>query len=418
MTDTPQSSPASDGRGDSLAESLFGFLAVVVKHRRLISRFVAVVTVATVVVALLLPKWYKSTASVFPAEKADLFGGLEGIASLAKSFSPSKALSSLGSNPELDRYTAILKSGRVTGALIEKFDLVHVYEITSYPGEKTAKELAGNTDITVEPEGSLTISVFDRDPQRAADMANYYVEMLNKVNTEIQVANAHGNRAFIEERYKKNIEDLRKAEDSLRVYQKKYGVIALPEQTQASIKGAAELLGQLSLKEIQLGVLRRTLSGKNPSIDAAQIEVEEIQKKMSELNSGIGLGEGESKVFIPLSKVPDLGAEYIRRFRDVEIQYKILQFVTPLYEQAKVEEQRQTPSVIVLDSASPAERKAKPKIALYGLTALVISFIFSLALALFMEFTGKLRASNPSAFDGMMNDTRRDWFGLRWRRKG
>jgi len=159
-------------------------------------------------------------ASVFPAEKADLLGGLEGIASLAKSFSPSKALSSLNSNPESDRYLAILKSGTVFKAVIQKFDLVNVYGITSYPGEKTVKELLDNVEFKAEDEGNITITVYDREPQRAANMANYFVEMLNNTNTELQVQNARGNRQFIEERYKKNLTDLATAEDSLNYFKK------------------------------------------------------------------------------------------------------------------------------------------------------------------------------------------------------
>ena len=318
------------------------------------------IVISAIVAFLITPK-FKSTASVFPAEKADLLGGLEGITSLAKSFSPSKALSSLGSNPETDRYLAILKSGTVISAVIRKFDLVHVYDITSYPGENTAKELLDNVDFTVETEGNITITVYDKDPKRAADMANYFVEMLNKKNTELQVQNARGNRQFIEERYNKNLSDLAASEDSLKAFQKKYGVIAMPEQTEASIKAAAEITGQLVIKEVQGEVFRRTQSSDNPSVIATQIEIDELHKKLSQMNSGVNVSTKEMNVFVPFSKIPDLGGEYIRKLREVEIQYKILQFITPLYEQAKVEEQRSTPSVIVLDYASPAERKAKPK---------------------------------------------------------
>jgi tyrosine-protein kinase Etk/Wzc len=398
--------PASTG---SVAESFIGFLDVALRHKRFITYFVLAVTLTGVLGAAFSPKWYKSTASVFPAEKADLLGGLEGIASLAKSFSPSRALSALGSNPELDRYSAILKSGRVLGAVIEKFDLVHVYDITSYPGEKTVKELLSNTEFTVEPEGNITITVYDRDPQRAADMANFFVEMLNRVNSEMQVQNAHGNRLFIEERYKKNQIDLRAAEDSLRAFQKQYGVVAVPEQVQASIKGAAELLGHLAVKEIQLGVMSRTLSADNPTVDAARAEVEETQKKLSEMKSGIGLSPGESSVYVPLSKVPDLGAEYVRRFREVEIQYKILQFITPLYEQAKVEERRETPSVIVLDRAGPAERKSKPKIAIWGGISLAASLLIAFIVVFIREAVRKIKAAHPDRIRDLSERFRGGW---------
>jgi capsular polysaccharide biosynthesis protein len=342
-------------------------------------------------------------------------GGLEGISSLAKSFSPAKALSSLSGNTETDRYVAILKSTTVLNAVIQKFDLVHVYDITSYPGEKTMKELLDNVEFTVETEGNLTITVYDKDPQRAADMANYFVEMLNTKNTELQVQNAHGNRQFIEERYKKNISDLAAAEDTLKAFQKKYGVIALPEQVEASIKAAAEITGQLAIKEVQANVLRRTQSADNPSVIATQIEIDEFRNKLSQMNSGTHTPKNEMNVFVPFSKMPDLGGEYIRRFREVEIQYKILQFITPLYEQAKVEEKRQTPSVLVLDKAGPAERKSKPKVSLYTLIAFVFSSLLTLLIIFFLEGLQRLREIDPIRFNAIIDYFRSDWFGLKWK---
>ncbi|MFZ1979078.1 MAG: hypothetical protein WAV76_14080 [Bacteroidota bacterium] len=396
------------------ANSLIDFLTIVTKYRKFISRFVLFCTVGTIIIALLLPKWYKSIASVFPAEKADLLGGLEGIASLAKSFSPSKALSSLGSNPESDRYLAILKSATVLNAIIQKFDLVHVYDITSYPEEKTVKELLDNVEFKVEDEGNITITVYDREPQRAANMANYFVEMLNKTNTELQVQNARGNRQFIEERYKKNLSDLANAEDSLKLFQKKYGVVALPEQMEASIKAAAEITGQLTLKEVQANVLRRTQSIDNPTLIETQIEIDELRNQISQMNEGTKISRDKMKVFVPFNKLPDLGSEYIRWFRDVEIQYKILQFLTPLFEQAKVEENRQTPSVLILDKAAPAERKAKPKVSLYALLAFVISTMASLFVIFSCEGIIRVRKVDPMKFDAIVLFLRSDWFGLRW----
>jgi uncharacterized protein involved in exopolysaccharide biosynthesis len=396
---------------------LLDFLAVLTKHRKFISRFVFLATVVVTVIALLSPKWYKSTASVFPAEKTELLGALEGVSSLAKAFSPAKALTSLTGNSETDRYLAILKSGTVLTAVIQKFDLVRVYDITSYPGEKTAKELLNNTEFTVESEGNLTITVYDKDPQRAADMANFFVETLNRSNTELQVQNARGNREFIEERYNKNLIDLAASEDSLKAFQKKYGIIALPEQTEASIKAAAEITAQLSLKEVQAGVLRRTQSLDHPLVIAAQIEIDELHKKLSQMNSGGQFSAGDMRIFVPFSKVPDLGSEYIRRYRAVEIQYKILQFITPLFEQAKVEERRQTPSVLVLDKAAPAERKAKPKVSLYALLALVISLVLSFFVVFTLELITKLKATYPDRFGHIVSTLRSDWFGLRLQRK-
>jgi len=398
------------------ASTIIEFLSILTKYRKFISRFVLSVTIVVTILALLSPKWYKSTASVFPAEKTELLSAFGGISSLARNLSPARALSAFGSNPEADRYMAILKSGTVVGAVIERFKLDSVYEITSYKAEKTAKALLDNTELRVEDEGNITISVYDKDPQRAADMANFFVQMLNKTNSELLVQNAKGNREFIEERYKKNMSDLATAEDSLRVFQKRFGIIAMPEQVEASIKAAAEITAQLAMKEVQVGVLRRTQSADNPAVLAGKIEVDELRTKLSQMgNLGANVGK-DMKVFVPFSKIPDLGMEYLRRYREVEIQYKVLQIITPLYEQAKVEERRQTPSVIVLDKAGPAERKSKPKVSLYGLMGLVISSLFSLFVVFLIEGVVRIRKTNPDRFDAMVKTVWSDRFGLLWKR--
>jgi uncharacterized protein involved in exopolysaccharide biosynthesis len=314
-------------------------------------------------------------------------------------------------NPELDRYSAILKSGRVMGAVIQKFDLVHVYGNTTNAAENTAKELLGNVEIKEEDEGYLSISVYDKSPQRAADMANYFVEMLNKTNAEILAQNARSTRQFLEERYHRNLADLSSAEDSLRIFQTKFGVVALPEQLKASIDAAANLYGQMAKEEVQMNVLKRMQSSDDPSIQAAEARVEEYRRKLSQLSGG-SLDHGEQDVVLPLKKMPELGSEYMRRYRSVEIQYRILQLVTPLLEQARVEEQRATPSVMVLDKAAPAEHKAKPKVALFVALALVLSTMISFFIVFGIVAIKKIRLLDPQRFHTIVELMKSDWGGL------
>ena len=400
------------GVGDFIVSAL----AVVLRHRKFLSRFVAAITVGCIVLALLLPKWYLATVSVFPAEDAQVPTSIEGLGLFTNAFSASKVLSSLSGNPDLDRYVVILKSSSVLSAVIQKFDLVHVYDITSYPMEKTAKELMSNSEFTIEPEGNLTVSVYDKSPQRAADMANFFVSELNRVNTELKVQNARGNRVFIEERYQKNLNDLASAEDSLKSFQKRTGVLALKEQTEASLKALTEFSAQIALKDVQTAILARTLSENHPLVQEARAEAQELRKKLDDMNNGVNYQQGEIKVLVPFNKFPDLASEYFRLYRDVEIQAKILQFLTPVYEQAKIEENRQTPSVLVLDKAGPPERKAKPKVSIFALVGFVVSTILGLFVVFLLDAVSRLKTKYPSTFVALSSAIQKDWFGLRMRR--
>jgi tyrosine-protein kinase Etk/Wzc len=401
----------------TLSATILDFISILAKYRRFLVWFILIITIITTVITFFSPKWYKSTASVFPAEQTDLFSGMDGISSLVKTFAPGKKLGSLTGPSETDRYIAILKSGTVLGEVIKKFDLAKVYDITSYQNEKSAKELLSNVEFVVQDEGNLTISVYDKSPQRSADMANYFVELLNKTNSELHVQNARGNREFIEQRYNQNLSDITKSEENLKAFQKKYGVIALPEQVEASIKAGAEIYGKLTAKEVEFNIMRRTLSEESPLLQSANIEVQEFKKKINEMNSGTTADDGQVKILIPFKQAPQLGAEYLRLYRDLEIQYKILQFITPMYEQAKVEEKRNTPSVVILDHASVPERKAKPKVSMFTLLALVISTLLALCIILINESALRLKEINPKKYASILEILKKDWFGLRLKHK-
>jgi|ERR1051325_948738 uncharacterized protein involved in exopolysaccharide biosynthesis len=409
------SSVNNNGTVKTLGETFLDFFVVVSKRRRFISWFVLSATLAATLFALLSPKWYKSTASVFPAEQSSILTGLEGVSSLFKSLSPSRALSSLTGSSEADRYLAILKSDRVADAMIKKFDLEHVYDYagSSYPLEKSRKELSGNTQIELQDEGNLTVAVYDKDPRQAAAMANYYIGLLNETNSELHVQNARSNREYIEQRYNKNLSDLRDAEEAMKQFQVRHGVFAVPEQAEATIKAGAELYAMLAEKEIGLAALKRSLSESHPTVAAAEVEVQEIRRKLDDMNSGAGKQNDDVKILVPFKQAPDLGIQYVRLYRNLEIQNKILEFLTPLYEQARIEERRSTPSVVVLDTASVPERKAKPKVALYGLLAFVVSLLLALFIALVAESLTRLRDAHPEKMEAVRGALWSDWFGLR-----
>jgi tyrosine-protein kinase Etk/Wzc len=385
-----------DAEPKALGETLLDFFSLVTKWRKLLVWFVLACTVLAGGFAAISPKWYKSTATVFPAEETSIFPGLEGLSGLTSVLGAGRALSSLtGRGTELDRYMAILKSETALMKVIERFDLTKVYEITSYPREKTMKALLSNTEFEIADEGNLAITVYDKDPQRAADMANYFVEVLNEINSRMQATNAKANREFIEQRVEKCQNDLRAAEDTLKEFQQASGMIIVPDQSSSSISAVAELYATKARKEVEAGILQRTVGPENPLYRQTQVELEQISKKVSE--------------------IPALGIGSLRLYRDVAIQQKILEFILPLYEQAKMEEKRSTPTVIVLDHAQVAERKAKPKILLYALLAFVASIVLTVFIIFLREGVGRLRAVQPERFDQIWKTVRSDWFGLRWK---
>jgi uncharacterized protein involved in exopolysaccharide biosynthesis len=394
-----------------VGSTLFDFIEILVRYRKFLFLFVLLITVGATLYALLSPKWYKSTASVFPAERNDLLSGLSGLSSLAKGFAGGGSLAALtGSNTESDKYIAILKSGTLTNDVIKKFDLIKEYDREGDYYDKVVSDWEDNLELEVQDEGNLTITVYSKDNKKAAEMANYLVEQLNKINTNLSVTNAKANREFVEKRYDQNIEDINNLENSMRAFQEKYGVIAVPEQLEATVKSMSEIYAELYKKEIELNVFKQTYGKEHPMTLTAEIEMSEVKKKIDMLNKGTDASQKDVKLLIPFKQAPELGNEYLKIYRNLEIQYKILEFVQPLYEQAKVEEVRNTPSVIVLDYAGPAERKSKPKVLLYLLLSFAISFSIALVVVMIWEGIKNLRRIDQVRFDSLIKSVKKDFF--------
>ncbi|MGB9664227.1 MAG: GumC family protein [Ignavibacteria bacterium] len=389
----------------TIGKSFVNFLLVVVKYRVFLLVFISVITLGATVTALLLPKWYKATVSVLPAERNDLLSTLTGLSNLTKSFGTSRAargLSALTGGPtELDKYIAILKSATITDDVIKKFDLRKEYNMEDDYYEDVVKKWQKNLELEIQEEGNLTITVYSKDRKKCAEIANYLVERLNEVNTQLSITNAKANREFIEKRYLQNLRDIDSLETAMKEFQQKYGVMAIPEQLEATVKSMAEIYLEMYKKEVEYNVVKQNYGSDHPLAKLAKTNLDELRKKIEQLNQGTDASQKDVKLLIPFKTAPKLANDYLKIYRNLEIQYKILEFIQPLYEQAKVEEVRNTPSVLVLDKAGPPEKKAKPRIRIYFL----IGFVSALLLGLFIVFTRemfeKLKVQDPSSYESL-----------------
>jgi tyrosine-protein kinase Etk/Wzc len=333
-------------------------LSVLLRWKRFIIINVLAVTLLAVGVSFVLPKWYKATASVLPPKEPDMFGTLGAASSVLKGLSGGRALKGLGQTQGAYNYFAILKSRTAMEAVVNRFDLINVYEIADKSLEKTVKALAANASFETAEDDNITIEVIDKDPQRAADIANYFVELLNDLSIKLGTQEARNNREFIEKRLEKSRDDLRQAESALQKYQEKSGVIVAIDPSSPGVSAIAELYGMKAKKEIELAVLRRMVSSDNTQLRQTEVELAELERK--------------------LSTFPGVGMESLRLYRDLVIQQKIMEYLVPLYEQSKVDEQKDVPVLLMLDKAVPPERKVRPQ------RLLIVFLVGTLSLSFFV----------------------------------
>lgn len=366
------------------------FFELCYSWKKFIAITTGVFTVLGVILALVLPKEYEGVASVLPSKNMGLLGLLGGsggssVSKLAQKFAPlmGGSESQIGSGYS---YLAILNSREAMLKVVDKFDLLKVYDIKDSMVDAAIKELRSNVDFQIDKYGAVVVKVLDRSPKRSAAMANYFVKVLNNMNGFLSSEDARNMRMVIESRYLKNVSDLKNAEDSMKVFQQKYGVFSLPEQAKASVSTGAELESQLILAQVRRSVFEKQLAANSPEIVTLDQQIAALRQKINDLKTGKGMaGTENSGVLVPFKEMPARAMEYLDLYRQIEIQTKLMEIVYPLYEQAKLEEARETPTVLVLDHAVPPVKKSRPMRSLIVISAFVLGLALSIVLVLFVR---------------------------------
>jgi uncharacterized protein involved in exopolysaccharide biosynthesis len=361
--------------------NLLELLQVVVRRKRMIAKVCGGAAVLSIVISLFLPNIYSATARVLPPQK-ETGGGLAALLGQAGGLAGLAAGMGLGGSGDL--YLGILKSRSVADAVIKRYDLAKEFK-TRTPDD-TRKALEGIVKMQAAKDGIITVTVDDKDPQRAAALANAFVEELGRKSVQLNLTKAGTERAFLEKRLEMVKDDLKRAENDLRSFEEKNKTIKIDSQAAASIQGIARLKAEIISREVQLASLRSYQTDESPEVKLLQAAVGKLRTQLGRLaGSGSG-GEG-----IPnIGNVPNLGIEYARKMREVKIQEAIFEQLTKQYEVAKLTEAKDSSSIQVLDDAVVPMRKSKPKRALIVILSTVTAFFIAVFAAFIQEYFGKM----------------------------
>ncbi|NNE44056.1 MAG: hypothetical protein HKN12_07590 [Gemmatimonadetes bacterium] len=426
------SDPTDKTRGASGAPDSGGgfadFVVPLVRRRRMIIGLVGTVAVVAVIAALMWPKSWRSAATLLPPERRmdnPLFvpGGFEGLASGLRGFTLRHV-----ATPS-DIFVAILESRNVAEAIVERFDLMEEYEVKKL-GKAVAK-LHDNVEVSTTADGTIKVAAVASSAQLAADISNALVAELDRVNRTLANAEAAAIREFVESELGDAKTRLATAEDQLRAFQERYGAVEITEQARAVIAAAAEMRAQILMAEVELGVLLRSRDESHPDVQRARDYVNELELRLAEIegtteavlsdapvtgsagsgpsvtpsdtatNGDLGLAEppAERNIFPPLSRVPALGLKFGRLFRELKTEEAVVVLLTEQYHRARIEERRSLPTVRVLDSAVPAERRFRPRRTLIVLIATGVGLLLSVILAYTLEVADRIR-KDPVRYAG------------------
>jgi uncharacterized protein involved in exopolysaccharide biosynthesis len=305
-------------------------------------------------IAFILPPWYSAQTELLPPREDE--SGL-GAASLLRGIGVPGLRIPTEVSPA-DVFMVVLQSRRISEEVIKKFDLMRLYK-QKYMVD-AVQELQRHVRFRLTEAGTIRISVEDKDRRRAADMANAYVEFLDRFNREVRMTKGRRTRLFVETRLTETKSELAAAEQRLAEYQTKNKTVALSPQMSSAVDEAAKLSARRMALEVRLGVLRGYSKGSDEEVQIRQ-ELTELDRQMSNL--------------------PVTGLE------------QVFAILTAQYEDARITEARDVMTVEVLDVAIPPERKARPKRLVMIGSAFLLSLALGTGLALLFD---ERRAGNAT----------------------
>jgi len=377
-----------DSSGQALSDdeiNLLDLLEVLAKRWKMIVMVTFSAAIVSVVYSLLLPNVYTATARILPPQQDNTITGLMMGMAAAGGGSGGGGLAQLFSKGTPgDQYVAMMQSDAIGNRIIDRFNLMAVmewkYRVDALNSLKQKVRLeAGKKD------GLITISVDDRDPKRAADIANAYIEELSSLLGRINVTGAGTNRKFFEERLAQAKVDLARAEDALKRFQSQNKALDVTEQAKGTIRGVAELMGQLAAEEVKLSALRQTLTESSTEVKNQKAVIAAIKGKIAQLE-----GNSKGSSLPAVGSIPELGQEYLRLMREFKIQETLVELLTKQYEILKLSETRDQTPLQVIHTAMVPDRKSKPKRSLIVILSTITAGFVSIFAAFILEVGEKM----------------------------
>ena len=365
--------------------NIIDLLVLVSKWYKLFAVNFVVVVAAAVVMALLLPKWYSATAVILPPS-----GGMGGLPSFLTSDLKGVAMNFGLEIPSDEIYQSILGSRTLKERIVERFDLRSSYMMNdSVFIEDVLGTFGAHYFVSTQDDGTIAVTVEDRDPKRAAELTNACVEELDWIFSQISSETARKNREFIERRLIEVRDSLESLTDSIAIFQRDHHLISLPDQIQAMINVAGDMQAEILANDIKIAVMSTSLGAKHPAVAQLITSKRKLEDRYNRLLEG-----REGELSINILDLPELSQYYANLLRGVRICTTLLEGIYPQYESAKIQERRESANIQVIDYAKVPNRKSRPQRKLIVLISGAVSLLITLILVLFVEYWRSLPERN------------------------
>lgn len=373
--------------------SFLDLMVLLAERRKTVVLTTVCCAAIAVIVALVLPKEYTATVVLLPPQQNSSMASQ--LLSAMGSMSPLAELagSSLGMKNSNDMYVGMLKGTTVEDGLIQQFGLMQEYHARYL--SQARKKLENHVDINGSgKDGLLHIAVTDRNPERAVQLANGYVDQFRHLTEHLAITEAGQRALFFHGQLEQAKDKLADAEEALKQTEESTGLIQLDAQARALIESAATLRAQIAAKEVQIQALQTYATGENSALVEAQEELAGLQAQLAKLG---GNEQGADSLMLPRGKVPQEGLEYVRRLRDVKYYETIFDILARQYELAKLDEAKEGAVIQVVDPPVQPDHKSFPPRTVIVVCATLFGIFLGVVLAIAQEGMAQMQMDPESS---------------------
>jgi uncharacterized protein involved in exopolysaccharide biosynthesis len=309
-------------------------------------------------ISFLLPSIYTARTAFLPPQQQQSIAtaSLSSLGALAGLAGAGGTLKS-----PADQYAALMQSTTVEDRIVDRFKLLQTYDKRLKMDAR--RELEKNTRIAVgKKDGLISVEVDDESPQRAAELANAFVDELRRMTSTLAITEAQQRRVFFEGQLQQTRDNLARAQRDLQA--SGFSAGALKAEPREAADAYARLKAQAIAAEVRLQTLRSYMNEAAP-------EVQQAQSALAALKTQIAKAEE--------TEPQGSTADYISKYREFKYQETLFELFSRQYELARVDESREGALVQVVDIATPPERKSRPSRAMIAVTATFITLILMAA---------------------------------------
>jgi tyrosine-protein kinase Etk/Wzc len=391
----------SDERAASSADKIYllDYLIILARHSRMIIYTTLAVALLTYLVLFLLPNKYTAAARILSPQQnltmvAQVLEGLGGSTINPGGGLGPMASGLLGLKSPGEMYVGMMSGDTISDRIIERFKLREHYGLTHR--EDVRQKLHQRVQIEAGRDGLITINVTDTNPQRAQEMANAYVDELDGLLQQMGGQEAKRRLTYLEKKREETLHNLVQDENNLRNFSERTSILQVDAQTRNTLEYIATLRATIDAKDVQVKVLQEQATPFNYDVIKLETEVKGLKEKLHAAEGQEVQNPRTSGAMIASSKIPALGLEYLRLYREVKFQEKLYKLYSKLVEMAHLDEAQGALILHVVDRARVPEKRSNQRLVPAALAG-IGTFLFMVFLAFVLEYWQDARRREETA---------------------